>query len=63
MVTRFEETGQWVGPDVVTRGHVVAARAFHENKDFADRATLRIAATGERHELVYDSQGRSRKGM
>src|SRR4029077_11485719 len=43
MVTRFEKTGQWVAPDNVTRGHVGAARAFHENKDFADRATLRIA--------------------
>jgi hypothetical protein len=43
MVSRFEKTGQWVAPDNVTRGHVGAARAFHENKDFADRATLRIA--------------------
>jgi predicted ABC-type ATPase len=63
MVTRFEETGQWVAPDVVARGHVGAAAAFHENKDFADRATLRMAAAGERHQLVYDSQGRNREGI
>jgi hypothetical protein len=63
MVKRFEETGHWVPPDAVARGHAGAARAFHENKDFADRATLRMAAAGERHRLVYDSQGRSRKGM
>jgi hypothetical protein len=62
MVTRFEKTGQWVAPDVVTRGHVGAAAAFHENKDFADRATLRIAPAGERHQLVY-SRGRNREGM
>ena len=62
MVTRFEETGQWVAPDVVTRGHVGAAAAFHENKDFADRATLRIAPAGECHQLVY-SRGRNREGM
>jgi hypothetical protein len=63
MVSRFKENGQWVAPDNVERGHVGAARAFQDNKDFADRATLRVAAAGERHQLVYDSQGRSRKGM
>jgi hypothetical protein len=63
MVRRFDETGYWVAPDVVARGHKGAARAFHENKDFADRAILRIAAAGERHQLVYDSQGRNRDGM
>jgi hypothetical protein len=63
MVTRFDETGCWVAPDNVERGHAGAAAAFHENKDLADRATLRIAAAGERHQLVYDSEGRSRKGL
>ena len=55
MVTRFEETGCWISPDVVARGHTGAARAFHENAGFADRATLRVAAAGERHKLVYDT--------
>ena len=62
MAARFKETGQWVPPDVVERGHVGAAAAFHENKDFADRATLRIAGAGEKHELVYE-QGRNRGGI
>jgi hypothetical protein len=62
MVTRFEETGQWVAPDNVTRGHFGAAAAFQENKDFAARATLRMAAAGEQHQLVY-SRGRNREGM
>lgn len=62
MVTRFEETGCWIPPDNVERGHVGAAAAFQENKDFADRATLRMAAAGERHQLVY-SRGRNREDM
>jgi predicted kinase len=56
MVTRFEESGCWIDPDVVARGHAGAARAFHENANFADRATLRIAAAGERHRLVYETR-------
>jgi hypothetical protein len=62
MVTRFEKTGQWVPASNVERGHFGAAAAFHQNKDFADRAILRMAAAGEQHQLVY-SQGRNRKGM
>lgn len=55
MVTRFEETGCWIPPHLVAQGHAGVARAFHENADFADRATLRVAAAGERHKLVYDT--------
>jgi predicted ABC-type ATPase len=62
MVTRFEKTGQWVPASNVERGHFGAAAAFHQNKDFADRAILRMAAAGEQHQLVY-SQGRKREGM
>ena len=62
MVTRFEKTGQWVPASNVERGHFGAAAAFHQNKDFADRAILRMAAAGEQHQLVY-SRGRNRKGM